>query len=120
MASQKKLVGLDGLRMSPGLSLIERRKILGTLTLQSEWVKIADYFEASSDKLLHAAREQQLEGIVGTLRDSRYEPGKPSGAWIKHRLNLGQEFVLVRLENPKRHPTLPEVKPKRRTQSVPR
>jgi bifunctional non-homologous end joining protein LigD len=41
-----------------------------------------------------AARDQQLEGIVGKLRDSRYEPGKRSGAWIKHRLNLGQEFVI--------------------------
>jgi DNA ligase D-like protein (predicted ligase) len=77
-----------------GLRLIERRKILGTLTFESEWVKIADYFEASSDNLLRAAREQQLEGIVGKLRDSRYEPGKRSGAWIKHRLNLGQEFVV--------------------------
>jgi len=41
-----------------------------------------------------AARDQQLEGIVGKLRDSRYEPGKRSGAWIKYRLNLGQEFVI--------------------------
>ena len=49
MASQKKIVGLDGLRMSPGLPLIERRKILGTLTLQSEWVKIADYFEVAGN-----------------------------------------------------------------------
>jgi ATP-dependent DNA ligase len=63
-----------------GLPLIERWKILGTLTLQSEWVRIADYFEASSDKLLHAAREQQLEGIVGKLRDTHYEPGKRNGA----------------------------------------
>jgi ATP-dependent DNA ligase len=77
-----------------GLPLIERRKILGTLTFQSEWVRIADYFEASSDKLLRAAREQLLEGIVGKLHDSRYEPGMRSGAWIKHRLNLGQEFVI--------------------------
>src|SRR5205085_551732 len=48
-----------------GLPLIERRKILRTLAFQSEWVRIADYFEASSDNLLRAAREQQLEGIVG-------------------------------------------------------
>jgi len=25
---------------------------------------------------------------------SHYEPGKRSGAWIKHRVNLGQEFVI--------------------------
>ena len=77
-----------------GLPLIERRKALATLKFESEWVRIADYFEASSDNLLRAAREQQLEGIVGKLLDSRYEPGKRSGAWINYRLNLGQEFVV--------------------------
>ena len=76
------------------LPLIERRKALATLKFQSEWVRIADYFEASSDDLLRAAREQRLEGIVGKLLDSHYEPGKRSGAWVKHRLNLGQEFVI--------------------------
>ena len=77
-----------------GLPLIKRRKALATLKFQSEWIKIADYFEASSDDLLRAAREQGLEGIVGKLLDSQYEPGKRSGAWVKHRLNLGQEFVI--------------------------
>jgi len=41
-----------------------------------------DYFEASSDDLLRAAREQGLEGIVGKQLDSHYEPGKRSGAWV--------------------------------------
>jgi ATP-dependent DNA ligase len=44
--------------------------------------------------MLVAVREQQLEGIVGKQKDSAYEPGKRSGAWIKHRVNLGQEFVI--------------------------
>jgi len=35
-----------------------------------------------------------LEGVIGKQRDSVYEPGKRSGAWIKHRVNLGQEFVI--------------------------
>ena len=44
--------------------------------------------------MLSAVREQRLEGIVGKRKDSVYEPGKRSGAWIKHRVNLGQEFVV--------------------------
>jgi ATP-dependent DNA ligase len=44
--------------------------------------------------LLAAVREQRLEGIVGKRRDSVYRPGKRSGAWIKHRVNRGQEFVI--------------------------
>ena len=46
------------------------------------------------DDLVRAAREQELEGIVGKRRESFYEAGKRSGAWIKYRLNLGQEFVI--------------------------
>jgi DNA ligase D-like protein (predicted ligase) len=76
-----------------GLPLIERRKILGSLELFGR-IQIADYFEANGDDLVRAAREQQLEGIVGKRKDSLYEPGKRSGAWIKYRLNLGQEFVV--------------------------
>jgi bifunctional non-homologous end joining protein LigD len=50
--------------------------------------------EAGATELLAAVREQHLESIVGKRRDSLYEPGKRSGAWIKHRVNLGQEFVI--------------------------
>jgi bifunctional non-homologous end joining protein LigD len=35
-----------------------------------------------------------LEGIVAKRRDSLYEPGKRTGAWIKYRVNRGQEFVI--------------------------
>jgi ATP-dependent DNA ligase len=31
---------------------------------------------------------------VGKRIDSTYEPGERSGAWIKHRTNLEQEFVI--------------------------
>jgi ATP-dependent DNA ligase len=36
----------------------------------------------------------RADGLPPSQRDSRYEPGKRSGAWVKHRLNLGQEFVI--------------------------
>ena len=74
--------------------LLERRKALASVKFSNRRVKIADYFEASSGDLLRAAREQKLEGIIGKRKDSQYEAGKRSGAWIKHRLNLGQEFVI--------------------------
>ena len=35
-----------------------------------------------------------LEGLVAKRRDSRYEPGLRSGAWMKMRINRGQEFVI--------------------------
>jgi ATP-dependent DNA ligase len=77
-----------------GLPLSERRQTLSSLKIADARIKIADFFEVSSEDLVRAAREQHLEGIVGKRKDSRYEPGKRSGAWIKYRLNLGQEFVI--------------------------
>src|SRR2546429_8045185 len=38
--------------------------------------------------------QQQLEGVIGKHKDSLYEPGKRTGAWIKYRVNQGQEYVI--------------------------
>jgi DNA ligase D-like protein (predicted ligase) len=77
------------------LPLVERRALLKSLlAIRDGRIRIADYIEAGAGEVLAAVREQGLEGIVGKRRDSIYEPGKRSGAWIKHRLNLGQEFVI--------------------------
>jgi ATP-dependent DNA ligase len=77
------------------LPLLKRRGMLRSLIkFDHARVKIAEYVEASADQMLRAVREQRLEGVVGKRNDSVYEPGKRSGAWIKHRVNLGQEFVV--------------------------
>ena len=46
------------------------------------------------DELLERALELQLEGLIGKRFGSRYEAGKRSGAWIKLKLRLEQEFVI--------------------------
>jgi ATP-dependent DNA ligase len=38
--------------------------------------------------------QQQPEGVIGKRKDSLYEPGKRTGAWIKYRENRGQELVI--------------------------
>lgn len=77
------------------LPLVERRALLKSLVLISDKrVRISDYVEAGAGDLVAAVREQQLEGIVGKRKNSLYEPGQRSGAWIKHRVNRGQEFVI--------------------------
>ena len=47
-----------------------------------------------SDEMLALVREHGLEGVVAKRSDSVYQPGKRSGLWAKHRINLGQEFVI--------------------------
>ena len=77
------------------LPLIERRKLLGSLLkFNSDRIRITDFLEASAADMLHAVRQQGLEGIIGKRKDSLYEPGKRSGAWIKYRMNRGQELVI--------------------------
>jgi ATP-dependent DNA ligase len=50
--------------------------------------------EAAPIDLVSAASEQGLEGVIGKRKGSLYQPGKRSGAWIKYRVNRGQELVI--------------------------
>jgi DNA ligase D-like protein (predicted ligase) len=77
------------------LPLIERREVMRSmLKFSSGRVRITDYLEASATDMLHAVRQQGLEGIIGKRKDSIYEIGKRSGSWIKYRVNRGQELVI--------------------------
>jgi bifunctional non-homologous end joining protein LigD len=64
------------------------------LKFDSPRVRISESFEVSAADMLHGVRAQGLEGIVGKRKDSRYESGKRSSAWIKYRVNQGQELVI--------------------------
>jgi DNA ligase D-like protein (predicted ligase) len=75
--------------------MVERRALLkSVVVIRDERIRVSDYFEAAPKDLLSAVREQRLEGIIGKRKDSLYQPGKRSGAWIKYRVNRGQEFVI--------------------------
>jgi bifunctional non-homologous end joining protein LigD len=75
--------------------MVERRALLkSVVVIRDKRIRISDYFEAAPKDLLAAVREQRLEGIIGKRKDSVYQPGKRSGAWIKYRVNRGQEFVI--------------------------
>ena len=75
--------------------LVERRALLKSLVvIRDKRIRVSDYFEAAPKDLLSVVREQGLEGIIGKRKDSLYQPGKRSGAWIKYRVNSGQEFVI--------------------------
>lgn len=44
--------------------------------------------------LLAEVQRRGLEGLIGKLRGSKYEPGRRSGAWIKLKAVREQEFVI--------------------------
>ena len=67
------------------------RKVLPTL---AEPVRYAGELNAGLRDLIHSVKTQGLEGLVAKRRNSSYEPGLRSGAWMKMRVNRGQEFVI--------------------------
>jgi bifunctional non-homologous end joining protein LigD len=77
------------------LPLTERRALLTSLVAVNDTrIRISETVAAAATDLLSVAREHGLEGIIGKRKDSHYEPGRRSGAWIKYRLNRGQELVI--------------------------
>ena len=67
------------------------RKVLPTL---ADPVRYAGILEASLRDLIHVVKTQGFEGLVAKRRNSRYESGLRSGAWMKMRINRGQELVI--------------------------
>jgi len=79
-----------------GEPLATRRELLTreVLPLLAEPIREAPRFDAALADLIAAVRAQGLEGLVAKRLDSVYEPGAPSGAWRKMRLNRSAEFVI--------------------------
>ena len=76
----------------------KRRKILGELFKnlgdKPSPIALSETMDATPENLIRVAKEFGFEGIVTKRRTSLYESGKRSGAWLKYRINQGQEFVI--------------------------
>jgi bifunctional non-homologous end joining protein LigD len=57
-------------------------------------LRFSETMDATSAELVRVAKDFGFEGIVAKRADSFYESGKRSGAWLKYRINKGQEFVI--------------------------
>jgi ATP-dependent DNA ligase len=57
-------------------------------------IGLSENIEAAPTDMIRIVKEFGFEGIVAKRKDSLYEPGKRSGAWVKYRVNRGQEFVI--------------------------
>ncbi|MEY2615792.1 MAG: bifunctional non-ous end joining protein LigD [Verrucomicrobiota bacterium] len=72
-----------------------RRERLSELLPESvDPLRLSPLLRASAGRILEEVRKLGLEGIVAKRNGSAYEPGERSGAWIKHRTNREQEFVI--------------------------
>src|SRR5262245_11522704 len=55
---------------------------------------MSEDIEAAPTDMIRVAKEFGFEGIVAKRKDSVYESGKRTGAWVKYKINRGQEFVI--------------------------
>jgi ATP-dependent DNA ligase len=76
------------------LPLSERREILRTAIKPAKHVALSEVSNQTATEMLKFVRSHGLEGIIAKRSDSVYQAGLRTGVWSKHRINLGQEFVI--------------------------
>ena len=87
------LLYLDG-RSLMGLPYAQRRARLEALKLSGPAWRVPAAHSGDGGRLLAATEAQGLEGVVAKRLDSRYEPGRRTGAWIKVKHTTRQELVI--------------------------
>ena len=87
------LLNFEGIDLRK-LTYADRRRYLAQCLLPSPLVQLV---HASEDGVaLHeAAMASGLEGVIGKRKDSRYESGKRSSAWLKVKADRTGDFVIV-------------------------
>src|SRR5262245_42530243 len=76
--------------------LESRRELLSEIFKEGKAAPIAlsETMQASAADLIRVAREFGFEGVIAKRKGSVYESGKRTGAWVKYKVNRGQEFVI--------------------------
>jgi bifunctional non-homologous end joining protein LigD len=87
------LLYLDG-RVLTELPYSERRERLESLGLGGPAWRVPAAHRGDGERLLEATGTQGLEGIIAKRLDSRYEPGRRPGTWVKIKHTQRQELVI--------------------------
>ncbi|HSP44453.1 MAG TPA: DNA polymerase ligase N-terminal domain-containing protein, partial [Chthoniobacterales bacterium] len=88
------LLQLNG-RSLLGLPLTARKQLLARICeTVPDPIRYSGEIGGEAPALLAEVQRRGLEGLIGKLRDSLYEPGRRSGAWIKLKCVNEQEFVI--------------------------
>jgi bifunctional non-homologous end joining protein LigD len=88
------LLQLDGKSLIK-LLLGQRKELLAKICEDvADPIRFSGEIGSDAAELLAEVKRRGLEGIVGKRRESFYEPGRRSGAWIKLKCVNEQEFVI--------------------------
>jgi bifunctional non-homologous end joining protein LigD len=78
-----------------GLPLTQRRKQLEAAVREGPHVVLSVPVEGQGADYYRAAVAQGLEGVMAKRKDSRYEPGIRSGAWLKIKAQKSCDCVIA-------------------------
>ena len=87
------IVYFDGQRLFK-VPLEDRKRLLRDVVRDSALLKYSDHVLGQGKAFFKAAQQNQLEGIVAKLRDSTYQPGIRSSAWLKIKAKRTQDVVI--------------------------
>jgi len=93
------LLSLDG-NSTFELPLIERKELLKKLLPKNAVVKYSDHIIGKGKDFFEAAKENDLEGIMGKKADSLYHPGARTGSWLKIKYHKSQEVIIAGFTKP--------------------
>ncbi len=77
-----------------GADYQSRKRYLAQCVLPSQHLQILPATDAQGEKFYAAALEAGFEGVVAKKRDSRYEAGVRSPAWLKIKATQSGEFLV--------------------------
>ena len=72
----------------------ERRRLLAQLKLAGDSWQTPPWEKGGGQAMLEASAKAGLEGVMAKKLDSKYEPGRRSGAWLKVKNHYRQELVI--------------------------
>src|SRR2546425_6922358 len=94
------IVYLDGQQLFR-VPLEDRKRLLRDIVHDSGLLKYSEHVLGEGKAFFKAAQQKRLEGIVAKLRDSPYQPGVRSSAWVKIKAVLQQEVVIGGFTEPR-------------------
>ena len=88
------LLSLDDKDLT-GVPLLKRKALAKMLLDRApDTIRFSASIEADSDRILAEMKSRGLEGVIAKKKDSPYEIGRRSGAWVKFKWTTQQEFVI--------------------------
>ncbi len=85
---------VDGEDLRASTIEIRRERLRRILRKPKGVLRLSEVLESDGKALLKQAHRLGLEGLIGKRHGSVYETGRRSGAWIKLKTHLEQEFVI--------------------------